>query len=392
MIRVVTAAAVCATGCLSTPAYAPETAVSYTDSGSGGIAAGPGFALRFADGAGFHLPDSLTIDGVEVMGQAAPDGCADESELGTLISPTPRISAHGGAPPVMNRLTPVLRGPAVVQVSLAWATSFSCSSARTPGGTATFTVFPDGRIVRHDTLVDTSSADVDGSMCACDARGVPLFTVSTFWTVARDKFRALYTPGQGALPMSGGPVITNLESSCIDGGAFQLALGWHDPKGMSDTRGTTIRGGSTVIAFGRDLFVGESVLASLMWQSSSALAIGHTGCAAAAVRASEHSQPSKLSINGASTLPSFRDGIYGGDGGDGQPGLALATARVVVQGAVSGSFAVWLRFPRTVDTVRATREGASGPWYLPQRVDDRSWIIWFRDGMSAAQQISIEPI
>jgi hypothetical protein len=51
---------------------------------------------------------------------------------------------------------------------------------------------------------------------------------------------------------------------------------------------------------------------------------------------------------------------------------------------------VWLRFRRPVSALRAKLDRATGPWYLPQQVDDRTWIIWFRDSISAAQKIAIE--
>lgn len=378
-------AAALATGCLSTPAYEPEVAVSYREAGTGGVASGPGFALRFADGDGFHLPDALLIDGADVLGHEPAAGCDAEGGVGFLISPTPRISAHGGAPPVTNRLTPVLRGPAVVQVALAWATRLACNGARAPGGTATFTVFPDGRIVRHDTLVDASAVRISASQCACADAAGQQFSVSTFWTLARDKFRELYAPDRGALPTRVDPVVANEATSCIDGGNYQVGFSWRD------SVGTTIRGGDALIGFGRDLVVGASDLPDYSWATSSTLLIARTGCTTMTTLTGEHASPSPLTIAGAARMPAPRDGIYGGDEGDGQPGIALATDRVELTGAVNSSFAVWLRFPRAVDAVRATRDGAKGPWYLPQQVDDRSWIVWFRDSMSAAQKIVIEP-
>jgi hypothetical protein len=380
-----TVAACLVAGCLATPAYEPAVAVSYREAGTGGAVTGPGFALQFAGGDGFHLPDALLIDGTNVLGRELGAGCDAEGGLGFLISPTPRISAQGGATPITNRLTPGLRGPAVVQVTLAWATRMACNSARAPGGTATFTVFPDGRIVRHDTLVDASASPISAATCACAGAASLQFTVSTFWTLARDQFRALYAPDRSPLPTTADPVIANYATSCIDAGSYQLAFAWPDPNG------TTIRGGDTLIGFGRDLVFGTSRLDDFSWDNTSTLVIGRSGCAAANALAQEHAAPSPLMIAGTPRRPARHDGIYGGDPGDGQPGIAVTTERVEVTGAVNSSFAVWLRFPRSVGGVRATREGATGPWYLPQQVDDRSWIIWFRDSMSAAQQIVIEP-
>ena len=393
MKRGIAVAAVLATGCLSVPPYQPEALVSYTETGTGGTAAGPGFALHFADGAGFHFPDALMIDGVDVMGHEPMPGCSMEDEVGFLISPTPRISAHGDAPPVTNRLVPVLRGPAVVKVKLEWETRFACNLDHTPGGTATFTVFPDGRIVRYDTIVAPSSPSLSASDCRCDDGGVD-FAVSTFWTLARASFQQLYAPDPRALPVLMDPVIANQATSCIDGGAYQVAFAWRD------SLGTTIRGGDKVIGFGRDLMVHSSILENIPWEDRSAIFIDHAGCTAATIaRAEEYVTPSHLFINKGienkdiEVSPS-RDGIYGGgeDGDYVQPGVPVS-GRVELTGTVKSSFAVWLRFPRSVDALHATRNGdvVQGPWYLPQRVDDRSWIMWFREPLSATQKITIDP-
>jgi hypothetical protein len=385
------AAAVLATGCLSVPPYKPEVSVSYTETGTGGTAAGPGFALHFADGAGFHFPDALTIDGVDVMGHDTTSACFDQDEVGFQISPTPRISAHGSAPPVTNRLVPVLRGPAVVQLKLDWATQFACNLNRTPGGTATFTVFPDGRIVRYDTIVDPITTSISPTPCSCGAEGLQ-FNVVTFWTFAGASFHALYAPNETMLPLPMDTLVSNYETSCVADPAHQVALAWRKSKD------TEISSSGALIRFGHTLSdVGVPMLAAFTFDNSSAIFIEHAaeaaGCTAATIRAAEHVRPSPLSIGGVPTMPSERDGIYGGDvGSDGTPGIVLTTDRVELIGPVKSSFAVRLRFPHAVDALRATLESASGPWYLPQRVDDRSWIIWFRDPISAGQTITVESI
>jgi hypothetical protein len=375
-----------AAGCYSVPPYEPEEAVYYEEVGTGGTASGPGFALRFADGAGFHFPDALLIDGVDVLGHDTGQSCFDQDGVGFVIAPSPRISASGGATVVTNLLAAVLRGPAIVQTKLDWATRLACNSARNPGGTSTFTVFPDGRIVRFDTLVDPSSSEISASTCACDPAGVD-FTVSTFWTLARSQFTDLYRPdmpGKFPLPVKNGEVIGNTDSSCVDDGARQVAFAWRK------SIGTTIRGGDQSVAFGFDFFIGASVLQDFSLSYSSAAFIGRRGCEAAFARVEEHLRPSKLTINSVSTEPSERDGIYGGDTGSGALGIDLPSDRAEITGTTKSAYAVWVRFSRSAGAVRATRTGATGPWYLPQRVDERSWIIWFRDPLQTGQTVTIE--
>jgi len=380
--------ALLAAGCLSTPPFQPESGLKYTANGPGGTVAGPGFELQFSRDPGIRFPDALRIDGTDVLGHETMPGCFGTDEAGILIAPTPRISAHGGALPVKNQLVAGLLGPAVVQVVLEWATRMACSLSRTPSGTSTFTVFPDGRIVRYDQLFDSSSAEVSANECACDrnADGSDGFTVATFWTLARQGFVDLRPSVQdGNLPAPGVTASSNVDSACLGGSAYQVAFAWPDPTS------TSIVGGNAIIAFARDMLYRDSRLDPYTWDNSTAIFIERSGCDAALARADEHVRPRPLMLNGETIVPSARDGIYGSVAGDGEHGVVLAANRAELTGTTHGSFAVWLRFPHATDALRATLDGKTGPWYLPQRVDDRAWLVWFRDPISTGQTIVIEP-
>jgi hypothetical protein len=399
------AALVFATGCLSVPPFQPETAVTYTETGAGGTAAGSGFALRFAGGDGFHFPDALMIDGTDVMGHDPAQRCFEEDEAGFRFSPTARISANGAAPRVKNQLVPVLPGPAVVQAKLEWATEIRCDGTRAPGGTSTFTVFPDGRIVRYDAVVDATAAPISATQCTCQLNDSDNgFTIATYWTLARAPFPDLYAPqttSPSEVPQRQAPPdpmneINNHPMACLDGGAYQVAVAWRFPTESLET--TVVRGGAALIGLLRELVVRTSTLDAFSWENSSALFIERNGCAAALGRARAYVEPSGLTISEATRmtpatiLSAERDGIYGGDSGAGLPGFVLETDRAELTGSVGSSFAVWLRFPRAVNLLRAELEGATGPWYLPQRVDADSWIVWFRDPLSVGQTIAIEAL
>jgi hypothetical protein len=396
------AAVVLAAGCFSVPPYKPEGGVTYTEAGTGAIIAADGFALRFADGAGFHFPDSLVIGDVDVMGHEPAPGCFREDETGLLIAPSPRISAHGPAEVVTSRLVSELRGPAVAQAKVEWTTRFECERTRNPGGTSTFTVFPDGRIMRHDALVDSSMKLLPSPTgCACELptrSEDQLFNISTYWTIDPTSFDTISVRGEDSKPLptsDGNGELGNQEVSCIDGGEHQVAFAWRN---FVDT---TIRGAAASIVFDRRLRFGAPELVDFPAPNSSAVFIARakpgstSDCTAVLARAEEYIARPPLTINGASTMPSDRDGIYGGDddGDDsnGGPGIEPKDDRAVLEGPVPGSFAVWLRFSRPVDALRAT-SGGTKVTYLPQRVDDRSWIVWFRDALPMSPTIVIEPI
>jgi hypothetical protein len=379
--------AVLATGCFSIPPFEPPNAVQYTEDGAGALVAGDTFSLHFADGPGFHFPDSLKIGGAEMIGNEPGRECFEESQIGLRIAPTRRITADNDAMHVTNQLASVLQGPAVVQVKLDWAIAFTCSGDRRPSGTSTFTVFPDGRIVRYDQLGDASSPDVDGAgLCACDAAGVD-FTVATFWTLARGAFRDLYRPdipGKQPVPQ-GSEEVPNVDKTCVDDGTNRVAFAW--PQLLN----TSIRGTPQLISFGRSFLVSESVLpggARSVYENSTALLLGNKDCTVGFDRAEEHDNPSPLAINGNPATYSFRDGIYGGPG---ETDFVLQDVHATLVGPVKSSFAVRLQFPRKVGDLHARLDNAQGRWYLPQRIDDRTWIVWFRDPL-AAGTITVEPL
>jgi hypothetical protein len=388
---------VLATGCLSIPPYQPEISVSYTEAGSGGTATGPDFILQFADGPDFHFPNALKIDGIDVMGHEMMPGCSDQDESGAQIAPTLRISPHSGAMIEKNQLMPVLRGPAVVQVRFEWATQFACGSIRTPGGTSTFTVFPDGRIVRHDTIDDPVTSMISSNNCLCDGVSAS-FNISTYWTLARTPNLSLYAPNASTkvdLPKPKAEV-TNYDTACLDSGAYQVAFAWwHRPEDTTTAEHTAIHGGDMLIGVGRYAGDPNSVLGKLSLNDSSAMFIGHNepdGCAKPIARAKGYVVPLPLMINESLTTPAAHNGIYGAGGGDGPFELGSGNDRAVLTGPTDSSFAVWLRFSHSVDAIRARREDATRPQYVPQQVDDDEWIVWFRDPLLVTQSITIDPI
>ena len=390
-------------GCFSVPPYAPDEAVTFTAAGTGGVVAGgltagPRFELRFPDGDGFHFPDALMVDGSDVLGHDPGQACNQEDELGILFSPSPRISATGGAPRVTSLLRSELPGPAVVQMKLDWATRLGCNGERNPGGTSTFTVFPDGRIVRHDTISDPSSSDISASQCSCPGAGSRVgsgFVISTFWTLARAAFSKFKHSGQPddslELPAPGSELGTSPGWSCMHDSARQVTLAW------SDNSAVRIRGYDQLIGLGFEFTnsINGSMPGAFSLEYGSALFIGRSaGCEDAEARTLEYFEPSTLTVNGAAVKPSARDGIYGGDPGDGGlPGVELREGdHFELTGPVKYPYAVWLRFPRAVDALRAVRNGATGVWYVPQQVDERSWIIFFKDPLQSGQTIKVEPI
>ena len=398
----ITLAAALGAACLAIPPFRPRVLLSYTlddptRDDSGATITGSGFTLHFAGGSSFHFPDQLMIGSSgNLLGHDSASRCYDQSGTGLSLYPTPRVSADSIATPAQNQLVPVLSGPAVVQVRLDWAARFDCNAHRAPGGNSTFTVFPDGRIVRHDKLGDTSREPIQASQCACGSDSLNEFIIASYWMFARS-FPTLYVPGTDSAQELSFPAAgeAHLYSTiCLDGGPYQLAsfevvVPPADPAADPDT--TEVFGGTDVIGHRIEQPLGRSSLEVLSWDVHSALFIERGGCPAAFQRAADHAAPRMLTINGNPTPPSPLDGMYGGDMGNGQTGIDLPDGHARVTGPTTGPFAVWLRFPSTVVVPVASRAGAAPSFYVPQRVDDRNWILWFKDPLAKGETITVDP-
>lgn len=371
------------------------------------------FTLHFASGASFHFPDRLMAAGSSDNLLGRDDvPCFDESGTGFSLYPTPRISADITTQPAQNQLVPLMRGPAVVQVRLDWATRLACDQTRSPGGHSTFTVFPDGRILRHDVLSDPSQQRILSDACKCQPYSNPTtmpdeFIIESYWTFSRS-FGSLHTvsPLDGtasqaeAIPAPDDPA-QGADAICLDTGAYQLTS-FQPPSADNNLRST-----SNLLVHRNQQRIGPNYLDDLSWDTYSALFLGTDGCNKAAQRVKDHYQPPMLMVDHTAATASPLDGIYEvNDAGASQPhGFDVSGGTITLSlpppapdgtppPPLTGGFAVWLRFPKAkpVAVPVATRAGATGVWYVPQQVDDQSWILWFRDPLKAGDDtITIQP-
>jgi hypothetical protein len=405
-----TAASALGAACLSIPPFQPTALMSYTEDGSGALvtttttnssSTSINFTLHFAGG-GLRFPDALKIDDVEVMGHATSP-CWGQSGTGFALVPMPRISGDGGLSATTDQFRAVLSGPAVVQVEIDWTAQFGCSPPpkQVPTGTSTFTVFPNGRIVRHDQLYDPNPTNerLSASDCMClDPPVVPgAFILSSYWAFERTRFPKQYGLGRSGDPATPDgldfslfPIIPNYDTMCLDSSdsAYQVASVWAVPAGVGP------------VAFSYDALIshdlqkpGNGVL-DFPWDIHGALFIEHGGCTTALQRAIEYTNPPMVTIDTTMPVPfSPLNGIYGGDpDAHGDRGFLLPDGHGTLT-AEKLPFAVWLRFPSPVDGVRAIAPDETGSWYTPQRIDDdRNWIVWFQDPLAAGKMIQLEPL
>lgn len=410
--------------CLSTPPFrGPEVTalVGYSEDGNGGgTITAPSFALHFAGGNGFHFPDQLVIDHVDVMGHATTP-CWGQSGTGISVVPMPRISGDpvtGGLPAMTSQLDAKLRGPAVAQVQLAWSTRWSfdarpmCSpdTMHIPGGSSTFTVFPDGHIARHDHLTDANPhlEQVTANDCTCPDPPIVggEFILSSYWAFDSARFPDQLGLGRTGpdrpdpLELMPGKIVANYGTICLDAPAskYQLTSVWMVPPATPSGPAQLAAAFGYAGLMSLDVQKAGDHELDFPWDIHGVLFYDQSTCPRALSRAMAYAAPPPLTITHGATTAQLEispiDGMYGGDPGDGKaPGFEASSGPLTLSGSLPGSFAVWLRFPpASVPGVPlVTRQGATGEWYVPQRVDDQNWIVWFRDPLKDGETIAIRP-
>lgn len=395
--------------------------VTFTMDGAGANVDGGWFRVHFANiASGYAFPDLVSIDGIDLLGHAttAPN-CHAEDAAGMAIHPAHRIAAYTSSTVDRNMLTAErLRGPAVVQLTIDWQTAVVGENAgMTPEtleaqGDSTFTIFPDGKIVRYDHMNDvagpgnvvvTTSIDCSGST----AGG---WYPTSFMTLANDPsvtellFNAAGT--QVPLPIvTNGSMDTNEQSNvCFDYGPRRVGFAW---RGVAAADiGSRVRApNAELYAFVHDFTNLHSATTipnfSFVGESAMFLNRGPNDCAASGLstRANEWSRPVTshpgitFTWTGGSTLvrPGNRDGIYGGLGSGGPVTLPPTATSVTLQGNLSTTFAAWFDFDRAVPSLTVTKPGAVGPFYVAQPVAGTTdeWVVWFRDPIAGTEMITV---
>lgn len=228
--------------------------------------------------------------------------------------------------------------------------------------------------------------------CQCLPGTGDEFDISAYWTFSQAVLPSFSAPQPGVSQLL--PDANGIPSACFLGTGYQVAAAFRVPDSEINTDLLSIRDNGTLFKYLHFNAIGASQIDRLSWDNRTALFIERSSCTTALARADEYLHLPPLTINKNPVMPSENDGIYGGDPGNGHPGYVLGTNRAAITGNLAGSFAVWLSFASSVDLLRATRTGGAAPtgaWYIPQQIDSRTWIVWFRDPLAATQQIVIEP-
>lgn len=189
-------AVLCACAEIPTRATPAAPALVVTTDSSGTHVRSDAFELGFP-AAGVKLPDHLyNAARVDLLGR--DPACASQSLIG--VSATPAITVDGGSIATASDLQIVNAGPAIVKAHVTYASAYSCPDATAVSGSADFTIFPSGRIVREDLAVQATARPLSLSAnCGC-ATSQQNFSFATFWTFAGIGASQVSTDGSAVAP------------------------------------------------------------------------------------------------------------------------------------------------------------------------------------------------
>jgi len=172
-----------AAGCASVPPSPQDRQLLDVDSTTGRVLTTANapiqFSIQFAD-RGARMPQSIVLDGVN---RVASGSCPTEAGIGIGLFPAANVSAPGlGGDDATSSLDVEWSGPTLARISIGWALQYECVTVQQQAhGTSTFTIFPNGRIVRHDVATpSTTTLTVDGHPCGCGAETNFFFT--SYWS------------------------------------------------------------------------------------------------------------------------------------------------------------------------------------------------------------------
>lgn len=347
-----------------------------------------GMYLAFGDPAqGAPMPVALAVTDLDLV--ADPEGCMLEDQIGVAVYPSYHVAAGNGA--VGGSLVHEVSGPAYQQFTVTWSVSSWCVNA-SGSGSSTFGVFPDGRIVRRDSVMP-SSASFMAPMCTGCPNNTPAsaFVVTTYTALEHDRLGWLATyeaqtetllteslrDTNTNLPVSGGCV--------VDDNQGRLAV-ISDQATRNDQRVRVQENAMTShweVVFVNDLVEATGLTGGQAHQVRTTYLLAPTGttCMALFQRADAVRSLPALEIPGAS-IPAGDDQIYHlGD----QP-LPLQLSTVAPNGIPAG-FTISV----VLDGVSAIEVPGLGAndviWQRDPATD--TFHVWFRHPVGMGQQVTI---
>lgn len=349
-----------------TPASFAGRPLAVTTDGAGTHVKSDTFELAFPT-TGVKLPNHLySAAGADLLGR--DPACAAASLIG--VSAAPAITLAGEAAATTSELQIENAGPAIVKAHVTYASVYNCPAATQLSGASDFTIFPSGRIVREDLDIQaTTQALSPAPSCGC-ATTPQNFAVSTFWTFAGT--------GASQVMTDGNPVTAGATHACSMYSDHGIAVSFAGGGSTS----TEFHLGATsahVLHWSAD----ATSLSTDTFSMTSAINLGSAGQTCAQIMQPLYDSP--IQIAGTTYPYTDHDGIYR-DAGIRSGAFEIKTPTMIAPG-----WAISVDLGGT-DHATITRTPDLGTTVgVPQRELGTRYLIFFPDGLSAGETITITP-
>jgi hypothetical protein len=375
----------------------PSAAGIVVDSATGPLATMLGnVAIGFADELSrYPMPDRLTVGGLDVVGPRA--GCQFEDQIGVAVFPVYSIAAQVplGTTHHLERLHV---GPAFTALQTSWNYSLpTCPGGASVGtGNTVWSIFPDGKIVRNDTIVPTMTTDIMTTGCQCSGGGgVTNFIVTSYTAFRTQTLRALTFDNDGTesvtLPTAG--VYPSHRSACVTTTTSgRIAMMWDRVDNMDPVPAPTrIRvsqitpTADNLTAFVYDMVPSTPAVTTLVHGTSYGIrthmlldaGTGDANCVAMQSTLTSFVNIQALSMDGA-TVAYSAQGVF-----DDQRAHA---APVMLSGTLPAGFTVRVRFPG-FHAIRTSRAQDQVIWQVE---GDGDFYVFFREALVSSITITPE--
>ncbi len=314
--------------------------------------------------------------------------CTREDGIGLALYPNRLFTETLDEDGLVRTLDSTFAQTLVVRINapLADAAGSACEGSLV--GESIFTIFPDGRIHRHDD-VTLAAAEVDGGCGVCGG-GPYIFTT---YTVARAQLMGGIEPAGIAL----GDIQSDERIICTRNDGRSLAMGFAEGVGTNQRfrRLTSPTLGAPSVAIVHDIARGSSQQVSNSFVRDSVMLLGATddlcvGLNARIERLTGGNQVLELRELGQ-RLTLRNDGIYEYD-----ESSAIAVDEVTlepVDESIDGGFAVQLSFgEKSTDNLRIRHSNpgrTSVGWARLDRLDGDNLLFFFRDPLVMGESITI---
>jgi hypothetical protein len=380
--------------CITIPPFMPPAGddvpgVSVTIEGDGSHTVnGPSYTIHFATG-GYHYPDHVVLGPDDVLAGGQTPACSDQILTGVGLAPSNRIDGTDVATGSPGTVTVIADGLSVAKLDVSWTSALTCTPAASLSGHTSFTMMPDGRVVRFDAI-DSPTAMADVANCTCSGgAALSAWDVSSYFVAIQSQFSTIVN--SALTPVTPSDTAMQDHSLCTSGPDHAIAFGFP----QDQVRVKTVNTGH---AFTYD-FLGSPTAVldtgTTFTGTTSAYLFGDgNACPALIGTLQAFGGDPKLAVDGVQ-IATNTDGIYGGDDGGGHVGVSVGVTTTLTAPTlpIPAGFVVWLDLGVTRSSFQITGTNETGTsWYTlgrPKMNGDSQVMIWFRDQLAVGDSITI---